>query len=110
MAFINSVPENQIFTRGQGVLYPGCESWRNLEKDLEEEKALGRPYSDLPGPEGGLQESWGGASCNGPSEVFPRAHSGSIYIPKLISFLSRRQVCSFLLKNHCFVFMVTQKG
>lgn len=25
-----------------------------------EEKALGRPYSSLPVPEGGVQESWGG--------------------------------------------------
>ena len=30
-----------------------------------EEKALGRPYSSLPVPKGGLQESWGGAFYKG---------------------------------------------
>jgi len=30
-----------------------------------EEKAPGRPYSSLPVPEGGLQETWGGTSHKG---------------------------------------------
>jgi len=66
--------------RGAGAFLLRRQADRDWVVQRGEEKAPGRPHSDLPVPEGGLQESWGGTL------------SGSVVIGQGVMALNKKSV------------------